>query len=117
MSGFRSVRAIIIAALLIFVIAAAAAGGTILQLRSIVIAEGVRDTTNLATVIAEQIDRSIQSIDLILAELADKRHFGECHLLALKCHLLADREICCGCTKAVGIGAKRPSRTIYEYVS
>jgi diguanylate cyclase (GGDEF)-like protein len=71
MSGFRSVRAIIIAALLIFVIAAAAAGGTILQLRSIVIAEGVRDTTNLATVIAEQIDRSIQSIDLILAELAD----------------------------------------------
>jgi diguanylate cyclase (GGDEF)-like protein len=72
MSKVRSVRAIIIAALVIFVVAAAAAGGTILRLRTIVIAEGVNDTTNIATVISEQIDRSIQSIDLVLTDLVDR---------------------------------------------
>jgi len=28
-----------------------------------------------------------------------------------------NRDICCGCTKAIGIGEKRTSRTIWEYVS
>jgi diguanylate cyclase (GGDEF)-like protein len=72
MPKVRSVRAIIVAALLIFVVAAAAAGGTILRLRAIVIAEGVKDTTNIATVISDQIDRSIQSIDLVLTDLLDR---------------------------------------------
>jgi hypothetical protein len=72
MSNVRSVRAIIIAALVIFVVAAVAVGGTILRLRAIVTAEGVKDTTNIATVISEQIDRSIQSIDLVLTDLADR---------------------------------------------
>jgi predicted signal transduction protein with EAL and GGDEF domain len=72
MSKVRSVRAIIVAALLVFVVAAAAAGGTILRLRAIVIADGIEDTTNIAAVIAEQIDRSIQSIDLVLTDLSDR---------------------------------------------
>jgi hypothetical protein len=29
--------------------------------------------------------------------------------------LLAHRDICCGCTKAVGVGANWTSTTIYEY--
>ena len=29
--------------------------------------------------------------------------------------VLALRVICCGCTKVVGVGAKRTSPTIYEY--
>jgi diguanylate cyclase (GGDEF)-like protein len=72
MPKVRSVRAIIVAALLIFVVAAAAAGGTIVRLRAIVIAEGVKDTSNIATVISDQIDRSIQSIDLVLTDLLDR---------------------------------------------
>jgi diguanylate cyclase (GGDEF)-like protein len=72
MSKLRSVRAIMVAALLILVVAAAAAGGTIVRLRAIVIEEGVKDTTNTAIVIAEQIDRSIQSIDLVLTDLWDR---------------------------------------------
>ena len=72
MSRLRSVRAIMVAALLILVVAAAAAGGTIVRLRAIVIEEGVKDTTNSAIVIAEQIDRSIQSIDLVLTDLWDR---------------------------------------------
>src|SRR5258708_38281271 len=72
MSKVRSVRAIMVAALLILVVAAAAAGGTIVRLRAIVIEEGVKDTTNTAIVIAEQIDRSIQSIDLVLTDLWDR---------------------------------------------
>jgi diguanylate cyclase (GGDEF)-like protein len=72
MSKVRSVRAIIVAALLVFVVAAVAAGGTILRLRGTVIADGVKDSANIAAVIAEQIDRSIQSIDLVLADLSDR---------------------------------------------
>src|SRR5712675_978663 len=72
MSKVRSVRAIIVAALLILAVAAVAAGGTILRLRTIVIEEGVKDTANTAIVIAEQIDRSIQSIDLVLTDLWDR---------------------------------------------
>jgi diguanylate cyclase (GGDEF)-like protein len=72
MSKVRSVRAIIVAALLILAIAAVAAGGTILRLRAIVIEEGVKDTANTAIVIAEQMDRSIQSIDLVLTDLWDR---------------------------------------------
>jgi diguanylate cyclase (GGDEF)-like protein len=72
MSELRSVRAIVIAALLIFVVAAAAAAATIVQLRSIAFAEGIKNTTSLATVVGGQIDRSIQSIDLTLSELSDR---------------------------------------------
>ena len=72
MSKQRSVRAITVAALLILLVAAAAAAGTILRLRAIVMAEGTKDTTNIATVIADQIDRSIQSVDLVLADLSDR---------------------------------------------
>jgi diguanylate cyclase (GGDEF)-like protein len=72
MSKQRSVRAITVAALLILLVAAAAAAGTILRLRAIVMAEGIKDTTNVATVIADQIDRSIQSVDLVLADLSDR---------------------------------------------
>src|SRR5438093_1442938 len=72
MSKLRSVRAIMVAALLILVVAAAAAGGTIVRLRAIVIEEGIKDTTNTAIVISEQIDRSIQSIDLVLTDLWDR---------------------------------------------
>jgi predicted signal transduction protein with EAL and GGDEF domain len=72
MSKVRSVRAIVVAALVILAVAAAAAGGTILRLRAIVIEEGIKDTTNTAIVVAEQIDRSIQSIDLVLTDLWDR---------------------------------------------
>jgi hypothetical protein len=42
---------------------------------------------------------------------------GLCQAAGLLSGRNADRDICCGCTKAVGIGAKRTSRTIYEYMS
>jgi diguanylate cyclase (GGDEF)-like protein len=72
MSKVRSVRAIIVAALLILAVAAVVAGGTILRLRTIAIEEGVKDTANTAIVISDQIDRSIQSIDLVLTDLWDR---------------------------------------------
>ena len=72
MFKLRSVRAIAVAAILIFAVAASAVGVTILRLRTTIIDEGVKDTANIATVIAGQIDRSIQSIDLVLTELLDR---------------------------------------------
>src|SRR5215470_12928840 len=51
--------------------AAVAVGGTIWQLRTDAIDEARRDTANLAMILAEQTERSIQGIDLVLRELQD----------------------------------------------
>jgi diguanylate cyclase (GGDEF)-like protein len=55
----------------LIVAAIAAAGGTIWQLRADALAEAQRDTSNLALVLAEQTERSVQAIDLVLRELQD----------------------------------------------
>lgn len=56
--------ALIVAAIL-------AVGGTIWQLRADALAEAQRETSNLALVLAEQTERSVQAIDLVLRELQD----------------------------------------------
>jgi len=53
------------------VAAAVAVGGTIWQLRTDAIDEARRDTANLAMILAEQTERSVQGIDLVLHELQD----------------------------------------------
>ena len=53
------------------VAAGVAVGGTIWQLRTDAIDEARRDTANLAMILAEQTERSIQGIDLVLHELQD----------------------------------------------
>ncbi len=52
--------------------AALAIGLTILWLRSDAIANASRDSGNLATVLAHQLENSVQSIDLVLTEIKDK---------------------------------------------
>ena len=47
-------------------------GLTIWWLHSDAIADASRDTDNLATVLAHQIDNSVQSIDLVLTEIRDR---------------------------------------------
>ena len=49
--------------------AAVAIGLTILWLRSDAIANASRDSGNLATVLAHQLESSVQSIDLVLTEI------------------------------------------------
>ena len=55
----------------LIVAAIAAVGGTIWQLRADALAEAQRNTSNLALVLAEQTERSVQAIDLVLRELQD----------------------------------------------
>ena len=52
--------------------AALAIGLTILWLRSDAMANASRDSGNLATVLAHQLENSVQSIDLVLTEIKDK---------------------------------------------
>ena len=52
--------------------AAITIGLTIWWLHSNAIADAAKDSNNLATVLAHQIDNSIQSIDLVLSEIRDK---------------------------------------------
>ena len=52
--------------------AALAIGLTIWWLRSEAIADASKDTANLATVLAEQTSRSVQSIDLVLNEIRNQ---------------------------------------------
>src|SRR5271169_3722492 len=51
--------------------AAIAIGLTILWLRSDAIANASRDSDNLATVLAHQLENSVESIDLVLTEIRD----------------------------------------------
>jgi diguanylate cyclase (GGDEF)-like protein len=55
----------------LIVAAVLAVGGTIWQLRADALAEAQRDTGNLALILAEQTERSVQAIDLVLRELQD----------------------------------------------
>jgi diguanylate cyclase (GGDEF)-like protein len=49
-----------------------AIGLTIWWLHSVAIADASRDSGNLATVLADQIDNSVQAIDLVLTEIKDR---------------------------------------------
>ncbi len=56
--------------------AAVAIGLTILWLRSDAIADAAKDSGNLATVLARQLENSVQSIDLVLTEVRDKEELS-----------------------------------------
>jgi diguanylate cyclase (GGDEF)-like protein len=56
---------------ILIVAAVAAVGGTIWQLRADAIEEAQRDTANLAIILAEQAERSVQAIDFVVRELQD----------------------------------------------
>jgi diguanylate cyclase (GGDEF)-like protein len=62
---FLSAGAVLIVAVI------AVVGGTIWQLRADALAEAQRNTSNLAVILAEQTERSVQAIDLVLRELQD----------------------------------------------
>jgi diguanylate cyclase (GGDEF)-like protein len=62
---FLPAGVVMIVAALVFV------GGTIWQLRADALEEAQRDTANLAVILAEQTERSVQAIDLILRDLQD----------------------------------------------
>ena len=53
-------------------VSALAIGATIWWLRSDAIADSANNSNNLATVLAHQIDNSVQSIDLVLSEIRDR---------------------------------------------
>jgi len=61
----------------LIIAAVVAVGGTIWQLRADALEEAQRDTSNLALILAEQTERSVQAIDLILHESQDDiAHMG-----------------------------------------
>ena len=57
------------AAILLLGISAGAVGGTIWQLRNDAIRAAISDSGNIATVLAGQLSRSLESIDAVLLEL------------------------------------------------
>src|SRR4051812_5208386 len=51
------------------------------------------------------------------ATLLRSRRLSSTRRLSVACLKVAHRDICCGCTRAVGIGGKRTSPTVYEYTA
>ncbi len=66
--GFRSSRRLFIVGLMFAAITLAAAGLAIWELRAERIADEMKDTKNLAVVLAEHTARSVQAVDLVLRE-------------------------------------------------
>jgi diguanylate cyclase (GGDEF)-like protein len=60
------------AGVVLIVAAVAAVGGTIWELRADALEEARRDTANLALILADQSERSVQAIDLVVRELQDE---------------------------------------------
>src|SRR6185312_3065859 len=51
------------------------------------------------------------------ATLLRSRRLSSTRRLSVACLKVAHRDICRGCTRAVGIGGKRTSPTVYEYTA
>src|SRR5262245_36205517 len=67
-----TIRGLICIASALIGLAVGAIGATIWSLRNDAIADAVNDTGNIATVLAEQTARSVQSIDLVLIETRER---------------------------------------------
>src|SRR5215813_15648077 len=65
-------RSLIIVAVGLIGLAVAAIGATAWSLRNDALTDAVHDTGNIATVLAEQTARSVQSIDLVLTETRER---------------------------------------------
>jgi diguanylate cyclase (GGDEF)-like protein len=70
--GLYNFRGLICAAVAFIGLAVFAIGYTILNLRSDTIDDAYHDTSNIATVMAEQVSQTVRGIDLVLSEVEDR---------------------------------------------
>lgn len=67
-----SFRGLISIALALIVLAVVALAATILAMREDALRDAASDTANIATVLAEQTERSVQTVDIVSSDIADR---------------------------------------------